>query len=230
MVEAHDALRLKVSHLGLDAAREIAKKKVQDIQFEPTNTDLSEPKEGKDDPTNAPHEGGNTWAAGVSTAPPMPIFEITETVSQVGGRDTAGLGGRGGFKRLYKPGHNIKQVDSRLHLLDPIFSPFLQVSDALKDQVPDEIREKAREMAKQELQRRLEELDMTASEARGYGELLAATQAHMLSLHDLLERTYPWPLILWLELSLVYRSRREGRRACLGQAADRRRAGRHQAN
>ena len=43
-------------------------------------------------------------------------------------------------------------------------------------------------MARQELQRRLEELDMSPAEARSYGELLAATQTHMLSLHDLLER------------------------------------------
>lgn len=44
-------------------------------------------------------------------------------------------------------------------------------------------------MARQELQRRLEELNMSASEAKGYGELLTAVQAHMLSLHDLLERS-----------------------------------------
>jgi hypothetical protein len=54
--------------------------------------------------------------------------------------------------------------------------------------VPDHIREKAREMARQELQRRLEELDMSPSQAKGYGELLSATQAHMASLLDLLER------------------------------------------
>jgi hypothetical protein len=50
------------------------------------------------------------------------------------------------------------------------------------------VREKAREMARQELQRRLEELDMSVSEAAGYGQLLAATQAHIVSLYDLLER------------------------------------------
>ena len=33
------------------------------------------------------------------------------TLSQTGGRDTAGMGGRGGYKRLYK-GHNINQVGS----------------------------------------------------------------------------------------------------------------------
>ncbi|KAF8878073.1 AAA domain-containing protein [Infundibulicybe gibba] len=113
---------LRVTHLGLDAAREIAKK-TKDIQFEPKNTELGEPKEGVHD--DKEHHGGNTYAGGVS--------------------------------------------------------------DALKSNVPDHIKEKAREMARQELKRRLEELDMSASEAKGYGELLAATQAHMLSLHDLLE-------------------------------------------
>jgi len=79
------------------------------------------------------------------------------------------MGGRGGYKRLYKKGD------------------INQVSDKLKQNVPDHIKEKAREMARQELQRRLEELDMTASEAKGYGQLLTATQAHMASLLDLLE-------------------------------------------
>ena len=73
--------------------------------------------------------------------------------------------------RLYK-GHDIKQV-----------------SDALKKDVPDEIREKARELARQELQRRLEDLNMTASEAKGYGVLLDAVQGHIAQLYDLLERT-----------------------------------------
>jgi hypothetical protein len=31
-------------------------------------------------------------------------------VMQTGGRNTAGLGGRGGFKRLYMKGHDIYQV------------------------------------------------------------------------------------------------------------------------
>ena len=60
--------------------------------------------------------------------------------------------------------------------------------DAIKDNVPDHVKEKAREMARQELQRRLEELNMTAAEAKGYGQLITATQAHMASLLDLLER------------------------------------------
>ncbi|KAJ7216377.1 AAA domain-containing protein [Mycena pura] len=140
---------LSVPHLGLAAAREAASKKIQDVKFEPKHTELGEPKEGEHD--DKEHHGGNRWAGGT------------------GGRDTAGLGGRGGYKRLYKGG-DIKQV-----------------SDELKKQVPDHIREKAREMARQELQRRLEELDMSKGDAAGYGQLLTATHAHMVSLYDLLE-------------------------------------------
>lgn len=46
-------------------------------------------------------------------------------------------------------------------------------------------------MAREELQRRLEELNMSVSEAKGYGELLAGVDAHIQSLYDLLERTFP---------------------------------------
>ena len=53
--------------------------------------DLSSPKVGKIDPKNKPHVGGNTWAGGT------------------GGRDTAGLGGRGGPYRL-DAGHDVHQV------------------------------------------------------------------------------------------------------------------------
>lgn len=58
---------LKVKHLGIEAAREAAKRRVSDIKFEPKGkTDLSEPKFGKEDPKNEEHSGGNTWAGGVS--------------------------------------------------------------------------------------------------------------------------------------------------------------------
>lgn len=97
------------------------------------------------------------------------------------------MGGRGGYKRIYKGG-DIKQVCILVGGSQQIAEFVNQVSDSLKDKVPDYIREKARQMARQELQRRLEELDMSVSEARGYGALLAATQAHMTSLIDLLER------------------------------------------
>ena len=54
--------------------------------------DVSGPKVGKIDPKNTPHVGGNTWAGGT------------------GGRDTAGLGGRGGPYRL-DAGHDVHQVN-----------------------------------------------------------------------------------------------------------------------
>lgn len=53
--------------------------------------DTSGPKHGKEDEKNEPHVGGNTWAGGT------------------GGRDTAGLGGKGGPYRLDK-GHKVHQV------------------------------------------------------------------------------------------------------------------------
>ena len=52
-------------HLGIDAAREAAKKKVQDLHFEPAKTELTEPKEGEHD--DKQHSGGNKWAGGVSS-------------------------------------------------------------------------------------------------------------------------------------------------------------------
>lgn len=44
-------------------------------------------------------------------------------------------------------------------------------------------------MAREELKRRLEELNMSVSDAKGYGQLLAGVDAHIHSLHNLLERT-----------------------------------------
>lgn len=68
--------------------------------------------------------------------------------------------------------------------------------DSVKQNVPDHIKEKAREMARQELQRRLEELDMSALQAEGYSALLTATQTHMASLLDLLERKSALPSLV----------------------------------
>ena len=46
-------------------------------------------------------------------------------------------------------------------------------------------------MARQELARRLEELNMSNAEAKGYGALLDAVQGHIAQLHDLLESKLP---------------------------------------
>ncbi|KAF9648314.1 hypothetical protein BDM02DRAFT_3187271 [Thelephora ganbajun] len=143
---------LAVKNVGLDAARAAAAKKPRDVKFEPKgDTSLNGPKHGKDDPKNEPHQGGNQWAGGT------------------GGRDTAGLGGRGGYKRLFK-NHEIKQIP-----------------DSLKKDVPQHIQENARRMAQGELARRLEELNLSAGDAAMYDRLLSSVQSHVVQLHDLLE-------------------------------------------
>ncbi|KAF8263236.1 AAA domain-containing protein [Lactarius quietus] len=127
-------------------------KKPLDMQFDPQKTDLDKPKHGQEDPTDAAHTGGKTFAGGT------------------GGRDTAGLGGRGGYKRLYKKGHDIHQI-----------------SNKLKADVPESVRAQARLMAQKELEARLAELNMTSAGADSYGERLTAVQAHIAQLRDLLE-------------------------------------------
>lgn len=62
---------LQVPHVGLDAARTSTKANLKEIQFEPKETSLSEPKEGIDD--GLEHHGGNTFAGGVSMCLLMPI-------------------------------------------------------------------------------------------------------------------------------------------------------------
>ncbi|KTF83224.1 hypothetical protein cypCar_00026056 [Cyprinus carpio] len=80
--------------------------------------DVSSPKHGQIDPKNAPHVGGNQWAGGT------------------GGRDTAGLGGKGGPYRL-DAGHKVYQI-----------------SQAEKDAVPDEVKRAAREMGEKAFKQR----------------------------------------------------------------------------
>jgi hypothetical protein len=84
-----------------------------------------EPKHGKEDPDNTPHVGGNTWAGGT------------------GGRDTAGLGGKGGPYRL-DAGHDVHQL-----------------SDQEKDDVPDDIKRAARKMGQEAYKKKLHEIEMS---------------------------------------------------------------------
>lgn len=79
-----------------------------------------------DYPDNKPHVGGNTWAGGT------------------GGRDTAGLGGKGGPYRLDK-GHKVHQL-----------------SDAEKDDIPDHVKQAAREMNRKAFADKLKEIKMSA--------------------------------------------------------------------
>ena len=171
--------KLGVVHVGVDAVRgqEVPVeelRRAKEIDFDPVKegrqTDLSGPKFGKQD--NKEHHGGNTWAGGT------------------GGRDTAGLGGRGGYMRLYK-GHDIRQIP-----------------DALKAQVPDEIKDRARDMARydfrsecmqphplltqfpcrrKELAQKLAELDMSSAQANMYSYYHDRVAAHVHQLVTFLE-------------------------------------------
>ncbi|KAF4526552.1 hypothetical protein B566_EDAN009123 [Ephemera danica] len=100
---------------------------------QPSGKDVSSPKYGKIDETGAPHVGGNTWAGGT------------------GGRDTAGLGGKGGPFRL-DGGHEVYQV-----------------SQEEKDAVPEHVKRAAREMAQKAFKERLREIRMTEYDAGLYG-------------------------------------------------------------
>ncbi|KFO27883.1 Putative protein KIAA0564, partial [Fukomys damarensis] len=113
--------------------------------------DVSSPKHGKEDPDNMPHVGGNTWAGGT------------------GGRDTAGLGGKGGPYRL-DAGH-----------------PVYQVSDAEKNAVPEEVKRAAREMGQRAFQQRLKEIQMSEYDAATYERFSSAVRRQVHSLRIILD-------------------------------------------
>ncbi|KAG7501738.1 von Willebrand factor A domain-containing 8 [Solea senegalensis] len=113
--------------------------------------DVSAPKHGKVDAANAPHVGGNQWAGGT------------------GGRDTAGLGGKGGPYRL-DAGHKVHQV-----------------SQAEKDAVPEEVRRAARDMAEKAFKQRLKEINMSEYDASTYERFSAAVRRQVQSLRIILD-------------------------------------------
>ncbi|XP_038166653.1 von Willebrand factor A domain-containing protein 8 isoform X2 [Arvicola amphibius] len=116
-----------------------------------SNEDVSDPKHGKEDPDNMPHVGGNTWAGGT------------------GGRDTAGLGGKGGPYRL-DAGH-----------------PVYQVSEAEKDAVPEHVKRAARKMAQKAFQQRLKEIQMSEYDAATYERFSGAVQRQVHALRVILD-------------------------------------------
>ncbi|KAK3543698.1 hypothetical protein QTP70_027205 [Hemibagrus guttatus] len=113
--------------------------------------DVSAPKHGKIDPMNAPHVGGNQWAGGT------------------GGRDTAGLGGKGGPYRL-DAGHKVHQI-----------------SQAEKDAVPEEVKRAAREMAEKAFKARLKEIQMSEYDAATYERFSGAVRRQVQSLRIILD-------------------------------------------
>lgn len=109
------------------------------------------PKHGKIDPTGNPHVGGNTWAGGT------------------GGRDTAGLGGKGGPYRL-DAGHTVYQLP-----------------DSEKQTVPLEVREAARKMALKAYKDKLKEIEMSEYDAEIYDSFLSAVKKQVNILRVILD-------------------------------------------
>ncbi|XP_069745676.1 von Willebrand factor A domain-containing protein 8 isoform X2 [Narcine bancroftii] len=113
--------------------------------------DVTTPKHGRVDVHNMPHIGGNTWAGGT------------------GGRDTAGLGGKGGPYRL-DAGHKVYQV-----------------SQAEKDAVPEEIKRAAREMGEKAFKERLKEIHMSEYDAATYERFSGAVRRQVQSIRVILD-------------------------------------------
>ncbi|XP_013194318.1 von Willebrand factor A domain-containing protein 8 [Amyelois transitella] len=134
----------------LEGRSKDALKKIQMTIDRHSGKDVSSPKHGKEDPKNEPHVGGNTWAGGS------------------GGRDTAGLGGKGGPYRLDK-GHDVHQL-----------------SDAEKNDVPEHVKKAAREMNRKAFEERLKEIKMSEYDAKLYGQFLRAVQPQIGALRGVL--------------------------------------------
>ncbi|CAH7688707.1 AAA domain-containing protein [Phakopsora pachyrhizi] len=130
--------------------RPVGDKEDEDLRVEKDENEMRGPKPGKED-DGKEHVGGNTWAGGT------------------GGRDTSGLGGRGGATRVYKR------------------SNIYQVSDQLKAEVPEYIKERARQMSQQELARKLEDLNMSSGQATNYDYYFKPVRAHISQLQSILE-------------------------------------------
>ncbi|CAK8678183.1 unnamed protein product [Clavelina lepadiformis] len=113
--------------------------------------DVTAPKHGKIDPKNAPHVGGNTWAGGT------------------GGRDTAGLGGKGGPYRL-DAGHDVTQIP-----------------DWEKEAVPEHVKKAAREIAQKAFKKRLKEIKMSEYDAEMYERFSSGVRKQVKALRIILD-------------------------------------------
>ena len=113
--------------------------------------DVTDPKHGKIDPNNDPHVGGNQWAGGT------------------GGRDTAGLGGKGGPYRL-DAGHQVHQVP-----------------DYEKDQVPEHVKKAAREMNRKAFAEKLREIKMSEYDSQMYEQYSMGVRRQVQSIRNILD-------------------------------------------
>lgn len=113
---------------------------------------VTSPKHGKVDEKNEPHVGGNTWAGGT------------------GGRDTAGLGGKGGPYRL-DSGHQVHQL-----------------SDLEKSDVPDHIVEAAKKMNRKAFEDKLKSIKMSIYDDSIYRQYLQPIQHQIKQMHSILDQ------------------------------------------
>jgi len=113
--------------------------------------DVDSPKHGKIDSKNEPHIGGNQWAGGT------------------GGRDTAGLGGKGGPYRL-DAGHQVHQVP-----------------ESEKADVPDHVKKAARQMNRKAFEERLREIQMSEYDAQMYEQYSAGVRRQIQTLRTILQ-------------------------------------------
>ncbi|CAB0011014.1 unnamed protein product [Nesidiocoris tenuis] len=127
-----------------------ARKRVQMTIKRDSGLEMSGPKHGKVDEKNEPHVGGNTWAGGT------------------GGRDTAGLGGKGGPYRL-DAGHDVHQI-----------------SDEEKAAVPEHVRKAAREMGLKAFKEKLKEIKMSEYDAKLYEQFSNAVSKQVQAVRVLL--------------------------------------------
>ncbi|KAH1005033.1 hypothetical protein HUJ04_006106 [Dendroctonus ponderosae] len=125
-----------------------ARENIQVTVNRTSGLDVSAPKHGKEDPKNDPHVGGNTWAGGT------------------GGRDTAGLGGKGGPYRLDK-GHKVHQL-----------------SDEEKADIPEHVKKAAREMNRKVFAERLKEIGMSGYDHNVYSQFSGAVARQVQSLRS----------------------------------------------
>ncbi|XP_050455261.1 von Willebrand factor A domain-containing protein 8 [Cataglyphis hispanica] len=124
--------------------------KVQITKERYSGQDVTGPKHGKVDKNNEPHVGGNTWAGGT------------------GGRDTAGLGGKGGPYRL-DAGHTVHQL-----------------SDEEKNAVPEHVKKAAREMGLRAFKQRLKDIKMSEYDHKLYSQFSDAVRNQVQALRIVL--------------------------------------------
>nr|KAF7423742.1 hypothetical protein H0235_009025 [Vespula pensylvanica] len=124
--------------------------KIQITKERYSGQDVSGPKHGKIDENNDPHVGGNTWAGGT------------------GGRDTAGLGGKGGPYRL-DAGHTVHQL-----------------SDDEKNSIPEHVKKAAREMGLRAFKQRLKDIQMSEYDHKLYNRFSDAVVKQVQALRIIL--------------------------------------------